>query len=264
MIFFKCWGADVLLRTTLERATHRLVIRRRLPPPFDAVRIYTSSEGGLRYLRPRMNGVDSPLLRLTAEAVRPGDVVWDIGANVGLFSFAAAAAAGPSGHVLAIEPDAVLVRLLRRSATRKHGHAPVDVLPTAVADDLGVARFHIARRNRSTSHLDGFGTTQTGGIRHTELVPTVTLDWLAARFPRPDVVKIDVEAAEVCVLSGGPKVLAALPTIICEVMRENSAAVTHLLAAHGYTLYDAERPAAERTAASTAPFSTLAINDSCR
>ena len=226
--------------------THRLVLRRRLPPPFDAVRIYMSSEGGLRYLRPRLGGIDPALLRLVAEVVQPGDVVWDIGANLGLFSFAAAVAAGPSGHVLAIEPDALLVGLLRRSAAANHGQAPVEVLPAAVADDLGVARFHIARRNRSTSYLDGFGTSQTGGVRATELVLTVTLDWLAARFPMPAVVKIDVEAAELKVLAGGASVLRAGPTIICEVAARDAATAGDLLAAHGYTLYDGDQPAAKR------------------
>ena len=146
-----------------------------MPPPFDTARLYVSSEGGLRYLRPRLDGVDPALLQLASELIQPGSVVWDIGANLGLFTFAAAVAAGPSGYVLSVEPDTALVQLLRRSAALNRGHAPVDVLPTAVADSSGVGRFHIARRNRSTSHLDGFGTTQTGGIRTTEIVPTVTL-----------------------------------------------------------------------------------------
>ena len=251
----------MLPRTALEQMTHRFVVRRRLPAPFNAARIYVSSEGGLRYLRPSIGSVDPTLLRLAAEMVRPGDVIWDIGANLGLFSFAASALAGPNGHVLAVEPDALLVRMLRRSAAANHRQAPVEVLPVAVADDLGVARFHIARRNRSTSHLDGFGTSQTGGIRATELVPTVTLDWLAARFPMPNVVKIDVEAAEVKVLTGGAAVLCTLPRIICEVAGHNAAAAGDLLAAHGYTLYDGQQSATRRTPVAVAPPETLAIND---
>jgi FkbM family methyltransferase len=189
-------------------------------------------------------------------------VVWDIGANLGLFSFAAAVATGPSGRVLAIEPDALLVRLLRRSAAANHGQAPVEVLPVAVAEDLGVARFNIGRRNRSTSHLEGFGTTQTGGIRTTELVPTVTLDWLAAHFPMPAVVKIDVEAAELEVLTGGATVLRARPTIICEVAGCNAVPAGELLVAHGYTLYDGSRTAAQRIPVDVAPPDTLAVSDS--
>jgi len=116
----------------------------------------------LRYLGRGMTQADPPLLRLAAEVVRRGDTVWDIGANLGLFSFAAAVAAGPAGRVLAVEPDTVLAGLLRRSAAVNSGHAPVDVLPAAVSDGLSVARFHVARRNRSTNHLDGFGTSQAG------------------------------------------------------------------------------------------------------
>ena len=140
----------MLLRSAAEQASHRIVFRRRLPSPFSGARMYVSSEGGLRYLRGSMAKVDPALLRLASEFVQPGDVVWDIGANLGLFSFAAAVMAGPAGHVLAVEPDTVLVRLLRRSAAVNRGHAPVEVLPAAVAGGLSVARFHVARRNRAT------------------------------------------------------------------------------------------------------------------
>ena len=250
------------LRLVLEQASHRIVVRRRLPPPFEGARIYTSTEGGLRYLARRMTQVDPALLRLAAEVVRPGATVWDIGANIGLFSFAAAVAAGPEGHVLAVEPDTDLVRLLRRSAAVNRDHkvcAPVEVLPVAVCNELSVARFHIARRNRATSHLDGFGTAMAGGVRATELVPTVTLDWLAARFPAPDVIKIDVEEAEMTVLTGGSRVLDRSPAIICEVAASNATPVGELLNARGYAVYDGDRPRRERVPAAAAPPNTLAI-----
>jgi FkbM family methyltransferase len=247
-------------RALFEQMTHRVVMRRRLPEPFRAARIYVSSEGGLRYLRPSMSHADPDLLRLVNEIVHQGDIIWDVGANVGLFSFAAAVAAGPNGRVLAFEPDALLVGLLRRSALANRVHAPVDILPVAVADEIGVARFHVARRNRSTSHLDGFGTTQTGGVRVTELVPTVTLDWLADHFPMPSVLKIDVEGAELKVLRGGARVLRSQPTVICEVAASNAATVGELLTAHGYMLYDAHLPSSQRTPVALAAPDTLAIS----
>jgi FkbM family methyltransferase len=247
------------LRSVLERTTHRLVIRRRLPPPFGKARIYVSTEGGLRYLKRDMSAVDPPLLRVAADVIRPGQMVWDVGANVGLFSFAAAAAAGPTGHVLAVEADTALVRLLRRSAAVNDASATVQVLPAAVSDEVSVARFHVAGRNRATSHLEGYGTTMAGGVRCTELVPTVTLDWLAARFPAPDVLKIDVEVAELAVLMGGAQVLGHVPTIICEVAARNANAVSALLTARGYVLYDVERPSGERVPMALAPPNTLAI-----
>jgi FkbM family methyltransferase len=248
------------MRSALERTTHRIVVPRRMPPPFSGARIYVSTEGGLRYLTRTMADTDPSLLRLTAEIVRPGSTVWDIGANVGLFSFASAVAAGSAGRVLAVEPDPVMAALLRRSAAANSGHAPVEVLPAAVSDGLSVARFHVARRNRATNHLDGFGARKSGDVRTTQLVLTVTLDWLAARFPAPDVIKIDVEEAELAVLAGGGRVLQQCPTIICEVAGRNTTAAWDVLTAHGYVIYDGDLPPGERTELATAPFNTLAVS----
>jgi FkbM family methyltransferase len=247
------------LRTALERSTHRLVVRRRLPRPFAAARICASTEGGLRYLRPNMAKVDPVLIGLVRELVRPGDVVWDIGANLGLFTFAAAVAAGPTGRVLAVEPDPLLVTMLNRSAELNGGHARVDVLATAVSDILGIERFHIARRNRATSHLDGFGSNQTGGTRTVQVVTTVTLDWLAERLPPPSVVKIDVEAAEVKALAAAASVLRRRPRIVCETTARNAASVRDLLAPFGYVLYDADQPAGERRPVRLPTMNTLAL-----
>lgn len=247
------------LRQLAERASHRIVVRRRLPAPFEGARIYVSTEGGLRYLARPMSRADPALLRLAAEVVRPGDTVWDIGANMGLFSLAAAVTAGPQGQVLAVEPDTDLVGLLRRSAAGAKRHAPVEILPAAVFDTQSVARFRIARRNRATSHLAGFGSAMAGGVRSTRLVPTVTLDWLATQFPAPDVLKVDVEGAELAVLAGGGGVLDGTRAVICEVSGHNTAGVSEILSTRGYTLYDGDRPAAERRPVPAAPFNMLAL-----
>jgi FkbM family methyltransferase len=260
-----------VLRPLAERLTHHLVVARRLPPPFQATRIYVSSEAGLKYLRPSLAAVDPVLTDLVGEVVRPGHVVWDIGANVGLFAFAAASAATSSGTVVAVEPDTWLVGMLRRSQTRspRHGgssatdgRATVKILPAAVGAAPGISTFHIASRNRATSHLDGFGSSQTGGTRAAQLVPTFTLDGLLTHFPAPDVVKIDVEGAEHAVLSGGRRLLGDIrPTVICEVTGRNAEAVGDLLRGHGYRIVDAEVPPPARRPLTAAPWSTLAVPD---
>lgn len=248
----------MLSRSVAERLTRRLVLRRRLPSPFHDVRMYVSSEAGLRYLKPAMAGVDPTLLRVVDEFVEPGHVVWDIGANIGLFTLAAAARAGRDGQVLSAEPDTWNADMLRRSAARQPDtSAPVVVVPLAVGDKPGVAAFEIAARNRSASALAGHGSSQMGGVRRRHLVPTVSLDCLARHFPLPHVLKIDVEGAEARVLRSASRVLAACPVIFCEVAGENAESVSEVLARHGYTFHDGDA-LPPRPITNTPPWNLLA------
>ena len=102
-------------RGLAERMSRGVVFRRRLPAKFGRLPIYVTPEAGLRYWL-TMSRVDPTLYNMVEELVRPGATVWDVGANVGLFSFCAAALAGPSGFVLSVEPDLWLAQLVDRSA----------------------------------------------------------------------------------------------------------------------------------------------------
>lgn len=100
-------------RGLAEKITHRLVFRRRLPREFGRLPLYVSTEAGLKYLTRPADRLDPVLLEVTSAHVKSGMTVWDVGGNVGLFTFAAAALAGPSGSVLTFEPDIWLCSLLR-------------------------------------------------------------------------------------------------------------------------------------------------------
>src|SRR4030081_132617 len=97
-------GSPISLRRWAEHFSRGIILRRRLPREFRNLPIYVSPEAGLRYWRWDLGGVDPMLYRMARELVTAGSIVWDVGANVGLFSFSAAALAGRSGWGLAVEP----------------------------------------------------------------------------------------------------------------------------------------------------------------
>jgi FkbM family methyltransferase len=224
--------------------------------------MYVSPECGLRFWRSiiGMRLQDDNLLRSARETVKAGNTVWDVGANLGLFSFAAAGLAGSGGHVYSFEPDTTLVALIRRSALLNPSSAPVEVIPCAASNAISLASFHIAERSRATNHLDGFGSTQTGGIRESQTVFAVSLDWMAERIPPPDVLKIDVEGAELNVFRGAVRLLESKrPTLIFESSERSRVEVTSLLRNLGYTLYDCDSPINDRRPLPQAVYNTLAI-----
>ncbi|WLD10455.1 FkbM family methyltransferase [Planctellipticum variicoloris] len=251
-----------MLRKFAELINREVVIRRTLPQRVGGGAIFVSPDSALSYWKRDLETTFSSLFDWVEAAVSEGDVVWDIGANVGAFAFAAAGKAGQTGRVLAVEPDVFLVGLLQRTARLELPlRAPVEVLPLATGAEIDVARFCIAERGRSSNHLkSSAGGAETGGVRFESLVPMVTLDWLAQRFPAPNVLKIDVEGAEVDVLRGGLELLkTASPTVVCEVFADHIEAVTQLLKSCGYHFFDADNLADGEI--SCASYNTLAVRD---
>jgi FkbM family methyltransferase len=252
-----------MLRSFVEKTTRRSSFRRALPTQVGGARIYVSGSAGLKYLFRPMESVDPTLCNMAKEFVQSGHVVWDVGANVGLFSFAAAHLAGRSGQVFAFEADLWLVQLLQRSVSiQPSTSGPVQIVPTAVANACDLRVFNIAARSRASNFLAGYGQSQTGGVAERQTVIAVSIDWLAERLPLPDVLKIDVEGAELEVLEGASDLLKRKgPVIICEVSSEHSKRVTDLLKRFGYKIYDADTQRAERRELVTASWNTVAIRD---
>lgn len=222
-----------MIRTLTEQATKHLRFRRRLPEDFGGQPMWVSPSAGLRYLFKPMAQVDPSLLRFVSRYVKKGDVVWDIGANIGLFTLTAAYKAG---LVVAVEPDESASNLLKRSCQ----DLSVALISSAVGNSVGVRSLHLAKRSNSANFLEGYGTTQTGGTREVVRVHTVTLDWIAQKFPLPDVLKIDVEGAEVEVFEGCSFLSTKRPIILCEVSSENSPRITEILHRYGYQLFDGD------------------------
>jgi FkbM family methyltransferase len=140
--------------------------------------------------------------------IRPGDCVWDVGANVGLYSELFAAAVGPSGKVISFEPSPACVALLEERLSHRDGGASWEIVPVALSDEDGEAWLSVgggdtAPDNRLASP-DGPSTVPVRTSRG-DMV-------LAAGHEAPAVVKIDVEGFDGEVLDGMGSALS-LPSL---------------------------------------------------
>jgi FkbM family methyltransferase len=151
------------------------------------------------------------ILSAFAASITPGVTVYDVGANVGIYSLLASSRTGPSGKVYAFEPLERNLRYLRRHMTLNHVQN-CDILETAVCDTEGTRRFARAAQDFSMGHFSSEGDM---------LVPSTTLDsciYGEKGFRPPSVVKIDVEGAELEVLHGVSRALAEFhPKIFLEI-----------------------------------------------
>jgi len=265
LTFAELWARSLLrLRRLGERSSRHVTLVRRLPARFGALRLRVSPAASLVYYRglPASHFID--LFDFAEYHVQPGYCVWDVGGNMGVFTFAAAACAGRSGRVLCLEPDLWSLHLLQRSCRFNHGRvATVHLLPLAVSDRLNLEWLDIPKRSRAATSLHragGAGSSITGGIREQYLVPTVTLDWLGEHYPAPHVIKIDVDGGERAVLEGGQGLLRThRPAILIEVYERNADFVSAYLHEHEYTLYDFTAGAGGRREIARAVYNTLAL-----
>jgi FkbM family methyltransferase len=159
---------------------------------------------------------EPPVTRIIRDALPAGGVCVDAGANWGYFTLVAAASTGPSGRVIALEPDPRMFAVLEENV-RLNEFRHVMPARAAAAANAGPARlagFDAGAANRGTSRL---GQAPSNGPLFD--VDCVTIDDLTSAFPGVDVVKIDVEGAEDAVLEGMRDGLAArrYKTIVLEV-----------------------------------------------
>src|SRR6187551_3174202 len=140
--------------------------------------------------------------------LKGGWVFFDIGANVGFYTLLGSVLVGESGRVVAFEPGKRNLSLLDKHLALNHARN-VTVVRVAVGDRIGEVSFAeepdqlggwFGQKNFGSAHISDKGQTRVG---------LVTLDALLERkeIPLPDLMKIDVEGAEMMVLTGAANLL---------------------------------------------------------
>ena len=150
------------------------------------------------------------------QVLRPGMAVVDIGANIGFFTMLSAALVGPSGAVLAVEPNPDNGRMIEASR-RLNGFTQVTLAQVAAGRALGVLALNTTHSNGTTSDPGD----DPGLLLQARTVPCVSVDTLvAAAWPegrRVGLLKVDVEGAEYNALLGAKGVIGRdRPAIVSE------------------------------------------------
>ena len=135
--------------------------------------------------------------------VRDGDVVLDIGANLGAYTLLFGQWVGDSGRVYAFEPAPDARRGLAQHVVMNDVAARVVVRPEAVSAEAGTARF-LASGTSGANRL-----AARAGADGTEVVTTTVDVFCASLGLRPRLIKVDVEGAELDVLRGARQTIAA-------------------------------------------------------
>jgi FkbM family methyltransferase len=183
----------------------RPLLNQVLPEGPTPVVIRSGPARGLRLLihptteKPFWTGIhELPVQETLVSTLADGAVFWDVGAHCGFYTCLASRLVGPQGQVVAFEPSPVTRGRLER-AIEMNSASNVCIEDRAVAARNGEAVLHSDKSSTEWSLVGRGGD----GVK----VSCRTLDALAAEHRPPDVVKIDVEGAEMEVMSGGRNLL---------------------------------------------------------
>jgi FkbM family methyltransferase len=179
--------------------------------------------------------------RLYGRFVRPGDLVFDIGAHVG---DRIAAFRRLDARVVAVEPQPALIRTLKLLYGRDCG---VLIEPVAVGRAAGVLEFSLNLDNPTVSTASGDFRRAAAGAPgwegqawcRTIRVPATTLDALLDRHGMPAFIKLDVEGSEADALAGLSRPSPALSFEFTTIQRRVAAACIEHCTRLGYRRYNA-------------------------
>lgn len=183
-----------------------------LPPGPPVVRI----EGSVMLLNPRDRTVSASLYlfqeweptetQLFRDQIEPGDVVVDLGANIGYYTLLAARLVGDEGHVYAFEPDPESFSILARNV-ELNGYENVTLVNEAAGAKKDTIRLYLNGDNRGDHRV-----YDPGDGRRSIEVPVVPLDtYFADHKGDIDFVKMDTQGAECAILEGMRGLLDAHP-----------------------------------------------------
>jgi FkbM family methyltransferase len=200
------------------------------------------------------------LQRILRDNLRPGMVFYDLGSNNGFFSLLASRIVGSTGTVIAFEPEPRLGILFRENINRNKAHN-IRLVESAVWSSTGSVDFNAA--DPSASPDFGVGQVVADSAAKTVTVPSICLDDFIQTERPPNLIKCDVEGAEVEVFRGASKLLTEYrPSVECEVHSSENGRLLQVMFAEMH--YHAEWISANHLLAVPREFLSRTIIESAR
>lgn len=145
------------------------------------------------------------LTQFFARYLKPGMNVIDVGANFGYYTLLFADAVGPSGSVIAVEPNPDALTLLRDTVALNGFQSRTHILPHALGARRGRAWLFAPEGEPKNALLTAHADLPGG---ETIEVETLTIDDVTRSSPKIDFVKIDAEGAEIDIITGMGQLIA--------------------------------------------------------
>ncbi len=179
------------------------------------------------------------------ETLRPGQTFVDVGANVGYFTLLGGQLVGPTGKVVAVEAHPGLAELLRRNVVMNGLYGYVTTWHRAAWSSSTTLQLHQRLNSSGASSMGAIGQEALDRLGDTEEmveVQAVPVDDLLVGLPPVDVLKMDIEGAELQAFTGLSRTLEASPKIavmfewapaLIEGVGDKAEALVDLLEGHG-------------------------------
>jgi len=184
---------------------------------------------------------DDPMLVAIDRVADAEAVIYDLGANVGIYALALATA-GPSRLIIAVEPAPNTVSRLETNIAANGLEDRIEVVACGVGAADREGRFYESTHVELSAFQPESATRWGARVRDVHTVPVRRLETLVADRPAPDVLKIDVEGAGPAVLRGASDVLERYrPMLFIEIHEEGldtdvAGSCRTLLEEHGYEI----------------------------
>ena len=198
--------------------------------------------------------------KVLLEQVKPGDLVFEIGSNIGQYSLQISEKLGPQGKLICVEPDSDNFKWLTRNI-QENKCENVILVNKAVTDKEGRMKMYkdTTTGGRMSSLIKEFSGAKEGG--RTEEVDVTTLTALYDLYGIPGFMKVDVEGAEQLVFAD-PLSIHTRTNYLIEVRKETKAYIFNQFSKSGFSVYLLEKNQQEVHSSEDVPdFANLLISN---